>query len=175
MRHLACSPAAFEVVSKCIDEAVDARLKQRLADALRDVEEKFSRQIAEYRVELERKAGAELRQRLAAAESVLGALEPLERPKVPPAPESRNVSLPSPSQVAASVISAPGAPLGAGDEIQDLKAQRELLAQYLQKDVKRRLNRLATQHRWRLAFGPKPGLDDITNTAAQLLAEEWTP
>jgi hypothetical protein len=61
------------------------------------------------------------------------------------------------------------------EEIEEMKAQRERLAEYLEKDVKRRLNRLATQHRWRLAFGPKPGLDDITNTAARLLVEEWTP
>ncbi len=156
-------------------EAVDDRLKQRLADARKDVEQKFSRLIAEYRRDLESKAGTEMRERLAMAETVLSALEPLERPKVPPAPENRNVSLPSPSQVAAAVKTAAGAPLDAGDEIDDLKAQRERLSQYLQKDVKRRLNRLATQQRWRLAFGPKPGLDDITNTAAQLLAEEWTP
>ena len=156
-------------------DAVEKRLTQKLADARSEVEEKFSRHIAEYRKDLESKAGAEMRERLAAAERVLSGLEPLERPKVPPAPESRNVSLPSPSQIAAAVQTTPGASFDAGDEIQDLRAQRERLAEYLQKDVKRRLNRLATQHRWRLAFGPKPGLDDITNTAAQLLAEEWTP
>ena len=156
-------------------KAVDDRLTQLLADARRDVEEKFARQIARYREELEQKAGRETRERLAAVETVLSALEPLERPAVPPAPESRNMTLPSPSQVASAAPAAVGTPINTAKQIEDLKSQRQRLAEYLEKDVKRRLNRLATQHRWRLAFGPKPGLDDITNTAAQLLSEEWTP
>jgi hypothetical protein len=108
-------------------------------------------------------------------ERLLGSLEPLERPRLPRAPEGRAVTLPSPAQTAAAQPGAAGAPIRTQEDIENLKAQRERLALYLERDVKRRLNRLATQHRWRLAFGPKPGLDDITNMASQLLVEEWTP
>ena len=154
--------------------AVDAQLKQRLADARTAIGERFSRQIADYRSELEGRAAGESGERLAAMQRVLSALEPLERPAVPPAPEMRAMTIPSPAQIAASAGSH-SAPLKTEAEIAAMKQQRARLAQYLEKDVKRRLNRLATQHRWRLAFGPKQDLEDITSTAARFLVEEWTP
>ena len=132
--------------------AVDARLKQRLADARTAIGERFSRQIADYRSSL-RKSRGRVR-KIAAMQEVLSALEPLERPAVPPAPEMRAMTIPSPAQIAASAGSH-SAPLKTEAEIAAMKQQRARLAQYLEKDVKRRLNRLATQHRWRLAFGPK--------------------
>jgi hypothetical protein len=154
-------------------DALERQSTQRLATARTDVEQKFASQIASYRGDLEGAAEREVNARLASVETVLGSLEPLQRPVNPRDRESTFAPIPAPSQVTAGVKQ-PGAPTS-DSALGDLKAQRERLAAYLEKDVKRRLERLAIQHRWRLAYGPTPGLDDITSTAAQLLSEEWTP
>ena len=101
--------------------AVDARLKQRLADARTAIGERFSRQIADYRSSLRKSRGSQ--ERLAAMQRVLSALEPLERPAVPPAPEMRAMTIPSPAQIAASAGSH-SAPLKTEAEIAAMKQQR---------------------------------------------------
>ena len=156
-------------------EGAGTRLQQKLASARSEIEARFTGQIADYRNELERRAAQEMGQRLAAMQAVLTSLEPLERPKVPRAVETAGMTIPSPEQIASSSPPAASPAIETAAQIAALKAQRERLAAYLQKDVKRRLDRLATQHRWRLAYGPRPGLDNITDTAAGLLVEEWTP
>jgi hypothetical protein len=154
--------------------AIDSALNQRLASARQEIDNRFGRQIADYRSDLEGKATGEAGERLAAMQRELSSLAPLERPRVPPAPEMRSMTIPSPSQLA-SAGGPISAPLDTDAEIAAIRAQRERLAQYLERDVKRRLNRLSAQHRWRLAFGQRPGLEDVTPTAEKLLVEEWTP
>lgn len=102
-------------------------------------------------------------------------LADLQMPSVPQTSAVRAFPLASPARVAAA-YRMPPAPSGGEERARSsLLQQRARLIAYITQDLRRRLERLAAENRWRISFAQTPGVPDRTEDIRPLLSREWRP
>jgi len=156
---------------------VEASLRERIAGMEAGERAEAAREVARFRADQEDQARRIVEDSKSVVRFVLGSLDPLKvpRPGAPAAVRAR--PLPSPARAASQPAPAQGTILGeAGRRSADeLWALRRRLVGAITAEVRLRLERIALQKHWRLAWTPAPGLPDLTREAAEALRRELSP
>lgn len=157
-------------------KAVDEEHKRKVADLRLARKSEEERELAEFRRTQADEAEKMIAEKKAAIDLVLTTLDPLQPPQVPAMPRIRSGHLKSPAELAAeSARPSPSTDtLRIPTALADLDQQRVRIVRFIRADVRRRVERLAAQRRWSVAFDQSTGRD-MTRDIAVLLEREWNP
>lgn len=131
-------------------------------------------QLQSRRAEMEREARQTIGRYEARLSAGLTRIDPLELPPVPPLPPAKEPGIAAPVEIAVPRVS-PARPANVNKILADLTAQRSRLIRYISDDVRRRIQQLAAEKRWRIFFELEPGLNDVTQQVADRLRSSWRP
>jgi hypothetical protein len=163
---------------KALEEAIKktkAERDRRLSAFRQQKRTELAKELAareeELRSEAERTV-ADYQQRIRSNQETLG---DLKMPSVPQTSAVKAFPLVSPARVAAGYRTPPAPSGGEAHARISLLQQRARLVACITQDLRRRLERLAAENRWRISFADTPGVPDRTEDIRPLLSSEWRP
>jgi len=168
---------AIQAAREAGDEAARQRVARQVEDYRQERRARETERLDQLRARLNRETDQIVAENQEEARRSLGRLKALAMPSVPRSADVRAKRLPSPAEVAAGVAptTAERSAAATSDEIAALTSRRQRLLHFITGDVRRRVENLAAQKQWRIAFAPASGLPDMTAQVVAALREEWKP